>query len=42
MQMQLQAIPTAGSVFDGWSDGNTANPRLIDINGNMNISAKFK
>jgi len=42
MQMQLQAIPTAGSVFDGWSDGNTANPRLIDINGNMNITAKFK
>jgi hypothetical protein len=42
MQMQLQAIPTAGSVFDGWSDGNTANPRLIDINGNLNITAKFK
>ena len=42
MQMQLQAIPTAGSVFDGWSDGNTANPRLVDINGNMNITAKFK
>ena len=41
-QMQLQAIPTAGSVFDGWSDGNTANPRLIDISGNTNITAKFK
>lgn len=42
MQMQLQAIPSAGSVFSGWSDGSTANPRLIDISGNTNITAQFK
>ena len=38
MQMQLQAIPSAGSVFSGWSDGSTANPRLIDGSVQVSIS----
>lgn len=41
-QMQLQAVPAAGRVFSGWSDGSTENPRLVDITGNVNITAQFK
>lgn len=41
-QMQLQAVPAAGRVFSGWSDGSTENPRLVDITSNVNITAQFK
>ena len=41
-QMQLQAVPAAGRVFSGWSDGSTENPRLVDVTSNLNITAQFK
>lgn len=41
-QMQLQAVPAAGRVFSGWSDGSTENPRLVDITSNVSITAQFK
>ena len=41
-QMQLQAVPAAGRVFSGWSDGSTENPRLVDITSNVSIAAQFK
>ena len=41
-QMQLQAVPAAGRVFSGWSDGSTENPRLVDITNNVSITAQFK
>ncbi|SHL76408.1 CotH kinase family protein [Fibrobacter sp. UWH4] len=42
MQMQLEALPAAGRIFSGWSDGSTENPRLVEITDNMNITAQFK
>jgi hypothetical protein len=41
-QMQLQAVPAAGRVFSGWSDGVNENPRLVDVTSNLNITAQFK
>ena len=41
-QIQLQAVPAAGRVFSGWSDGSTENPRLVDITNNVSITAQFK
>lgn len=41
-QMQLQAVPAAGRVFSGWSDGVAENPRLVDVSGNISITAQFK
>ena len=41
-QMQLQAVPAAGRIFTGWSDGSTENPHLVDISGNISITAQFK
>ncbi|MDD5943864.1 CotH kinase family protein [Fibrobacter sp.] len=42
MQMQLEALPAAGRIFSGWSDGVAENPRLVEITDNMNITAQFK
>lgn len=39
----LQAVPSNGSVFTGWSDGSTENPRKFQLNGgSANITAQFK
>jgi uncharacterized repeat protein (TIGR02543 family) len=39
----VTAVPTtAGYVFDGWSDGNTDNPRLhTNVNSNITVTANF-
>ncbi|WP_290734803.1 MULTISPECIES: CotH kinase family protein [unclassified Fibrobacter] len=37
----LQAVPSNGSVFTGWSDGSTENPRKFTPNGQP-ITAQFK
>ncbi len=42
MEMEITAVPANGSVFSGWSDGQTQNPRKIQINGQTNITANFK
>jgi len=31
-ERQLTAVPDAGYFFVGWNDGNTDNPRIVDIN----------
>ena len=37
----LQAVPSNGAVFTGWSDGQTQNPRKYTPNGQP-ITAQFK
>ena len=38
----LEAIPQAGGVFAGWSDGSFENPRLVSPKGNVTFTAIFK
>ena len=39
----LQAVPSNGAVFTGWSDGQTQNPCKFQLNGgSANITAQFK
>jgi hypothetical protein len=38
----LQAVPSNGAIFDGWSDGSKENPRKLQLTGGQNITAKFK
>ena len=40
--MLIEAIPTNGSVFTGWSDGETANPRFIVNEDGASYTAVFK
>lgn len=40
--MELTAVATNGSVFAGWSDGVTDNPRIVNPTDGMTISATFK
>lgn len=42
VDMVLTAIPETGRVFNGWSDGNTENPRKIQVSNGMNLTAQFK
>jgi len=37
----LTATPARWRVFNGWSDGNTNNPRLVVINSNLSYTAIF-
>jgi hypothetical protein len=38
----LTATPAEGYHFVKWSDGNTDNPRVITVNGDMQIAAEFE
>ena len=40
--MELTAVPAAGAVFVGWSDGSTDNPHLVNPTEGMTITASFK
>ncbi|MDD6763782.1 MAG: InlB B-repeat-containing protein [Clostridiales bacterium] len=40
--VSLKAIPDTECHFVEWSDGNTSNPRTINVKGNCNYTAKFK
>lgn len=42
LNMELTAVPAAGSVFTGWSDGSTDNPHLVPIAEGSTITANFK
>ncbi|MCQ2235623.1 MAG: leucine-rich repeat protein [Bacteroidales bacterium] len=37
----IEAIAADGYEFVRWSDGNTDNPRVITVDANMNLTAKF-
>lgn len=37
----ITATPDSGYVFDKWSDGNTDNPRTINIHSNLTLIANF-
>ena len=39
--MELTAIPDRNKFFNGWSDGNTHNPRTIWVKGNTQVKAVF-
>jgi hypothetical protein len=39
--IEIAAIPLEGSVFGGWSDGSPANPRSVQVNGDMAFTAIF-
>ena len=41
-EMELTAVPTGSAVFAGWSDGNTSNPRKVQISGAASYTANFK
>ena len=38
---EISATPYEGSVFTGWNDGNTDNPRSIEVTQNMEFMAMF-
>lgn len=38
----IQAIPYEGFIFDHWNDGNTDNPRTIEVITDMSFTAYFK
>ena len=40
--MLLEAVPAEGRVFNGWSDGNMENPRLVSPKDGDEFVAKFK
>lgn len=40
--LKLTAVPDAGRVFTGWSDGVTENPRLVEPSEGLSVSAVFK
>jgi len=40
--LKLTAVAKNGSVFTGWSDGSTQNPRLLEVNSGTSITAQFK
>lgn len=40
--LMLTAVPGAGRVFAGWSDGSSENPHLVEVSEGLNISANFK
>ena len=37
----LSAMPFNGYVFTHWNDGNTDNPRDVEVNGNITLIAYF-
>ena len=39
--VNIQAIPNTGYHFTQWSDGNTANPRLVSVTANATYTAQF-
>ena len=41
LQMELTAVPAAGAVFTGWSDGVTDNPRIVTPKDGDTFTAKF-
>ena len=41
-QVTVSATPDAGYVFTGWSDGNTDNPRVITMTGDISLVAFFE
>ena len=42
VDMTLTAVPETGRVFSGWADGNTENPRTVQIANGATYSAIFK
>ena len=42
VKMELKAVPDAGAVFTGWSDGVTDNPRLVSPTDGSSFTAKFQ
>ncbi len=41
-QVTVSATPDVGYVFTGWSDGNTDNPRVITMTGDISLVAFFE
>ncbi|MBO7594397.1 MAG: leucine-rich repeat protein [Salinivirgaceae bacterium] len=42
LQITVSATATAGCYFTGWSDGTTANPRIITIESDTTVVANFE
>ena len=42
VQMKLTAVATNGSVFAGWDDGSTENPRIVSPTNGVTYTANFK
>lgn len=38
----LEAKPSGGAIFDGWSDGSKENPRIVEPEGGATYTATFK
>ena len=41
-ELLLTAVASSGTVFTGWSDGSTENPRLVQVSAGQTITAIFK
>lgn len=41
-EISIKAIPNFGYQFTQWHDGKQENPRMIQVNGNMNFIANFE
>jgi len=39
--VSVTATPNSGYLFQGWSDGNTDNPRTLEVSSNLSITAVF-
>ena len=39
--VRLQANPSSGYAFSKWSDDNTSNPRIVDVNSDITLTATF-
>lgn len=42
MTIEISATPAENAVFNGWSDGNTDNPRSITVTQDMTFTALFE
>ena len=40
--LTIEGTADSNYQFDGWSDGNTDNPRTITVNGNLTLTAAFE
>lgn len=41
-QLMLEILPFAGFRFTGWSDGDTENPRYLDVKSDIDLSAAYE
>lgn len=41
-EVTITAVPKSGSQFKQWNDGNTDNPRVVTMSGDLELTAQFE